>query len=307
MSFDVGGVSPLTCTIFGIATICVLLHSYFINKGKTKRSFVRWSTEVCASASALGAMAVIVSGIYNKNTAVTAFFYSFLYNGLFWVIAAICDLYLFWERFMVVNKKCPKWKKYGLQAYIWITVLMWAPAYSVLPFFYNTNSVSFWNVYGQFYVASGYLVLLYNLYFTVEFAFALFKVVSKAATTTATASSGRRIRTVAIKSIIHCINSSVWNVVSSYCIGIGNLLFLIFIPFGLHFLFNYKVESMFSKQKNQVQTTAGKLTAFRRSSVQSVAQQHSSHEIIIVTRQFLALPSVKLDIIPESLQKTSYG
>jgi len=197
----------------------------------------------------MGGVSLIITGISEEETAVAAFFYDLLYNGIFWVIVTICDMYLFLERFMVVNKKCPIWKKCALQAYIWMTILIWAPAYSILPFFCNINSVSFWNVYGELCVVSGYLVLVYNLYFTFEFAFALHISATKTAVATGESAAAQRIKAVAIKSIFHCINSSIWNIVSSYWLGIGNLLFVVFIPFGIHFLFNYKLERFFSKQR----------------------------------------------------------
>jgi len=298
MAFAVAGMSSSTAINMGIVIICVnvgiLTHSHFLNKGKKKRSFVCLSTEACAASSILGAVAVIVTGFFSQNLVITAIFYDLVYNGVFWAITAICDMYMFWERFMVLNKKCPRWKNHALQAYIWITVLMWAPGYSLLPFFCDTNSVSFWNVYGQFYVVAGYLVLLYNLYFTAEFAFALFKAVAKTAATTGVSSSAKRIKYIAIKSIIHCLSSSVWNIVSSYCLGVGSLMFLIFIPFGLHVLFNYKLES-FGKQQRTGRSSfeCAYSTVHQRGSAQNAIGRNASHEITIVNHTRPRISSCK--------------
>jgi len=293
---------PSTGVYVGIVmlgcNVGILIHSRHINKEKKKRCFVQLNTDTCATASMLGAVAVLVTGFFGNNVVIAAIFYDFLFSGL-WAIAAICDMYMFWERFMAVNKNCPKWKKYTLQAYIWMTQLMWIPAYSFLPFFCDTNTESFWNVYGQFSVVSGYLVLVYNLYFTLEFSFVLYKVVSKTAATTATTPfAAKRVKIVSIKSIIHCISSSTWNVVASCSLGVGGLLFLIFIPFGLHVLFNYKLENI-RKQKNTAGITVGFSTVHRRSTGEfhsrsterlqrrSTAQNNSrypSHEITVILR-----------------------
>jgi len=249
----------------------ILIHSHYINKEKKKLTFVQQSTNTCATASVLGAVAVIITGFSGENFVITATFYDLLFSG-FWATAAICDMYMFWERFMSVDKNCPMWKNFTLQAYIWMTQVMWILAYSLLPFYCDTNTESFWKVYGHFSVASGYLVLLYNLYFTLEFSFVLYKAALRTAAIAPrtgravrrSSCAAKRAKIVAIKSIIHCISSSTWNVVASYSLGVGGLLFLIFIPLGLHVLFNCKLENI-GKQQRTARTTSRHCTVHDRS------------------------------------------
>jgi hypothetical protein len=132
------------------------------------------------------------------------------------------------------------WKKIGIQIYIWVMlVILWLPAYFIVPFFYDVNSVPFQDVYTITVQLQLFAAIAYNFYFTIEFGLILKSIYSKS---TIQGASLKKAKIIAIKSIIHCVTSSVANVVYVYVPVLGDALYNVLIIAGIHFLFNYKLE-----------------------------------------------------------------
>jgi len=106
------------------------------------------------------------------------------------------------------------------------------------------SNSSFLSTYNLLYIISGWGVVAYNIYFTVQFVTTLY-VVSKARGRLS--EHDRQVSIIAIKGIIHCISSSGANLFGSYSLTYGCLLYLVWIPVGIHVLFNCKIEKILLK------------------------------------------------------------
>jgi hypothetical protein len=118
---------------------------------------------------------------------------------------------------------------------------MWVPAYLFVPFFYDTNSLSFLAVYSITLQIQLWGVIAYNFYFTVEFTYILKKMYTGS---TVQGISVRKAKILATKSIIHCFTSSIANILYVYVPDNGGRLYNIIILAGIHFLFNFKIEKV---------------------------------------------------------------
>lgn len=195
---------------------------------------------------------LLLTSVAHPNHTKSSVCYDFLENGFCQVIIQLFDNYIFVQQIEAI-KKMPPWKKISIHLYIWIVLIsMWAPAYLIVPFFYDTNSISFMKVYGTTLQIQLWGVIAYNFYFTLEFAFILKKIYSKS-----TIVETSKPKIIAIKSIIHCITSSIANVVYVFIPGIGLGLYNIIILAGIHFLFNYKIEKTYRYVHNIYQAFKG--------------------------------------------------
>jgi hypothetical protein len=218
----------------------ILLHSIYINWDKgLKYNFVRFSTDFSAAMAIFGAIMIFIS-LDRVNTTRSAICYDFFYNGVSIIGIQLCDNYIFFNRFLVVQK-CPTWKRVVIHAYvIFLLIFTWLPAYTIYPFFFDVNSIEFLNVYLTILLPiEGWAVIAYNFYFTAEFTVLLYRIYSKSTVLT---TSSKRAMIIAYKSIIHCFTSSLANLLYVYIPIYGVLLYCIIIVLGLHFLFNFKVE-----------------------------------------------------------------
>jgi hypothetical protein len=195
-------------------------------------------TDGCALFTMFYGILFVIS-IAHPNPTRSSVCYDFLENGVSQVAIQLFDNYIFIQQIEAI-KKISRWKKISIHIYIWIVLILpWAPAYLIVPFFYDTNSVSFLNVYGITLQIQLWGAIAYNFYFTFEFAFILTKMYSSS---TVQGTSVNKAKIIAIKSIIHCFTSSIANILYVYVPVIGNGLYNIIILAGIHFLFNYKIE-----------------------------------------------------------------
>jgi len=223
--------------------VCVICHSYLINKNgtRTKWPFVRICADSAALAAIFGAMMVIAS-YYRSTLTKSAVCYDLFWNGISDLIIQLCDNLSFLNRFQAVHK-VPKWKSYAIYAYIsLIMVLTWLPTYTVYPFFVDTNSASFLEASIFLLGIDGWGSIAYNFYFTVEFTVVLYKVSFEGPGSNSRTQEA--VKMIAYKSIIHCVTSSLAILVYVYIPVYGVLIYSIIIICMLHFLFNFKVEKL---------------------------------------------------------------
>jgi len=204
---------------------------------------VRVCADLASAFSIFGALMVIAAS-YQPNLTKTAVCYDLLWSGVSGVVIQLCDNFTFLNRFQAINKVAG-WKVFSIRLYICLVLICtWIFLFTIIPFFEDTNSASFWMVAPNFLELFVWGSYVYNLYFTVEFAYFIYKVNSNVP---ANAAKGRMSATsiIAWKSIIHCATSSlaVWLNVRIPIIGI--LWYSIIIVSSLHFLFNFKIEKMF--------------------------------------------------------------
>jgi len=126
-------------------------------------------SELFAAVSVFGAISVIIS-FNNPNTLKTAIFYDLFWFGIVALIMQLCDNYLFLNRFQAV-KQVPRWKLISIHLFIWIFItLPWLPTYTIIPFFFDTNSESYWHEWNKHVLPVVFWSsLIYNCYFTYEF------------------------------------------------------------------------------------------------------------------------------------------
>jgi len=235
-------------TVFLIAflSIGIIIHSFLINRTNWKRRgwhFVRACTEVSSFAALLSCLLIVLSTIH-PNLAKTALCYDFLYGGVAFAVIQLCDNYLCVNRYRAVVRNIPRYKMLTINLYIIIVLTAtWLPTYTVVPFFYNTNSNTFWEVYNKLLKIQGWGAVLFNFYFTLKFVVFL----NRATPRNEGNISNRvfRSKILAMKSIVHCFTSSVANIVAMYFLMEGALAYICLIPLGLHCLFNCKIDIFF--------------------------------------------------------------
>ena len=128
-----------------VLSVVVLLHSYYMHgtgRKKKPRSVLRTQTEVSAVAVLVGSVAAYIA-IPQPSPGKTAVVFDLLFNGICLLVVQLCDNRMFVSRFMAVCKVTPN----QLTLINWFValglVLPWFPAYWLVPFFYETNSAEF--------------------------------------------------------------------------------------------------------------------------------------------------------------------
>jgi len=249
MNFDISHFDSeywFTVCLSIFLSIGIILHSFWINRTNWKKRgwhFVRACTEISSFSALLSCLMIVLASIYS-NPAETALFYDFIYGGVAFAVIQLCDNYLCVNRYRAVVRKIPTWKMITIQSYIIIVLTStWLPAYTIVPFFYDTNSNTFWIVYNNLLLIQGWGAVLFNFYFTLEFVVFLQRANFRSPANISSRVSRNKL--IAVKSIIHCITSSVANLIAMYFLVEGALVYIISIPLGLHFLFNCKTEILF--------------------------------------------------------------
>jgi len=188
----------------------------------------------------------------HPNKVKTALLYDFLFDGVSYAVIQLSDNFLFLNRYKAVMKKIPEWKDNAIKGYIFfILTITWLPAYTIAPYFVDTNSREFWACYKVMLSIQGWGSIVFNFFFTVEFLMFLKR--SRASNCLPTSKADRRNNRIAMKSIIHCMTSSGANFAANYSLVECTLVYLIVIPAGLHILFNSKIEYPFRSQKIAVE------------------------------------------------------
>jgi len=257
---------PIACVII-CGNLAILVHSELTNRRKKTsnkvRTVVRNLVDASALASIIASMNFIIA-VANPNQIKTAISFDLLYNGSMWGIVQLTDMLMtsqmnaiFLEHFSCLRSRLAL-KKFWVLAYVWISLLLWLPGYTISPFFSNMNSDSpYLSVYSELYIISGWVVLVYNFYFMLRFTYTWYVVYK--VKTGKERSETWKVEIVAIKGIVHCFSSSCANVFSSYNLNFGALMYLIWIPATLHFTFNIKVE----KKQSRAISSGTKSAAFQ--------------------------------------------
>jgi len=203
-----------------------------------RSSFVRRATE-CALISAVIINFMFIIANIRNNKLETALCYDFISN-IFYATLQLSDNYMFFNRLKAI-KKIPKWQEFAMHFYIcFVLTLTWLPVFTVLPFFVDTNSTMFQGVYNYLLLVEGWGALAYNFYFTLECAIIIFHLNKNCPTGEQLSEQLKRVNAIAFRSIIHCMTSSLGNLLTTYLGDIGDLAYLTIIPLGMHLLFNVK-------------------------------------------------------------------
>ena len=231
---------------YAMIVVSVIILSHSISNHRRKCSIVRLQTEVGSlSATFAGALFLL---LYYCGSSVEAsvFLYDFLYMGFFPLVIQLCDNHMFYSRLKSVSK-IPLWKQRLIHTYIiFVLSLTWAPFYSIVPFFYNTNSSNLTYVYLVTLSIQVWGTVAYNFYFTLEFSIILRAIsASKAAQTAALQRTANLRAIISVKSIIHCMTSSIASLIYLYIPGVGNPIYVMIIILGMHLLFNISIEKQF--------------------------------------------------------------
>ena len=223
-------------------SIFVLVHSLSLH-GRNYSS-VRIQTDLAAfSLLAAGIIFLPTGYLVNPYAENSIFVFDFIFIGFFPLVVQLCDNYMFYSRLRAVTK-VPLWKRYAFHLYIVIILCSsWFPLYSFVPFIWNVNTKSSIYAYSIMLPIQVWGTVAYNFYFTFEFAIILRNISNGKGCQTDTLKRTANLRAlISIKSIMHCISSSVASLVYLYYPVLGAPIYIIIIVLGMHFLFNSKVE-----------------------------------------------------------------
>jgi hypothetical protein len=229
-------VSAYVSIAFGVL---VLIHSFMMNKEKGM-NFVRFASEISAACSVIFAVMYLISS-YRLNRTKTALAWDFCAYGICSLGIQLSDAFTFLNRYRAVTK-ISNWKLWATQIYIVFVMVL--PSYSTvlfLPLFLDMNS----NV-GAYYGLYTYIIVLwgtigYNLYFTLEFLKLAHELNKKQRGFTHI----NTLQWVIYKNLIHCATSSFANIMVYFVLCFDAIMYNMVIVFGIHFLFNYKIENSF--------------------------------------------------------------
>ena len=220
----------------------ILIHGIFIH-GR-KYNSVRIQTDLASASAVISGLLFFPLKIYeNPYSSQSLLIFDFFYVGFFPLVIQLCDNYMFYSRLMAVSK-VPAWKRYAMHLYvILILSATWFPMYSIVPFFYDTNNAAIVENYFITLSVQVWGTVAYNFYFTIEFAIILRNINSGKASQTDTLKKSSKLRAIiSIKSIIHCMASSLASLIYLYIPAVGNPIYVIMIISGMHILFNSRVE-----------------------------------------------------------------
>ena len=214
-----------------------ILISAYINGWKYHS--VRILTEV-ATWSFLCLNIFLLIGADRPTPLKTAVMIDVFANGVFGGIVQLCDNYMFFNRYLCISMKTPRWKHVLVHSFIWLVLMAtWFPQYTFLPLVMNTNSPGFISMQYNFTQLQSWSLLAYNMYFSYEFAVILYQWYN-GKLLGASNIDGRVI--VAVKSIIHCFVTGITGVLWIWYYFPASESWEVCILFCMHFLFNAKIE-----------------------------------------------------------------
>jgi len=233
-----------------IISVCVLVHSMQIHWKITKRyTFTRGAAEVSASTGLIASVLTIICHKYPTPVAISVL-YDVLVCACCNFVAQLCDNWVVFERAKAI-RNVSKLEEWLIKAYIALVLFApwWLP-YWLFPFFCNVNDgimITFVYTGGKI---CGVGNVVYNTWYTFSFARTLYLVSSKAET--ANFVQSRKIKIIALKSIVHCCISNFANIWCNFIQlpdpSSGFTVYSISVTVGLHFLFNFKIENVFIGQ-----------------------------------------------------------
>jgi hypothetical protein len=265
--------STIISFITGFIGLAILAHSYYIHRKKIDG--IRLCTDIAAATAALGGLFTYLSLGRDVSNERIIILNNLFINGLLSMIIQLSDSYMFYSRMLAVRPKMRAFEKILIFLYVWIVlVLTWIPTYTFVPFFYDTNSDHYLDVYEVLNTIYTMGVLVYNFYFTLQCLLVLNRVsyrmkaasqtpgsntsqlqsaiptfsnsVSDASTAdrtlTSSHSSLRVIRIIAIKSIGHAVTSSFAALFYAYGGQTGFDMWTFSIIIGMHLWFNVRME-----------------------------------------------------------------
>lgn len=220
-----------------VLTSLIFLHSNYIHYGKSYH-FVRLCTEV-------GSIALIVAAtllLQNKESNTDDMYkwdilINFVYCGLGTLLIQLCDNQMFYRKFKAVTKVSYV-MKISISLYIFlILVCTWLPAYTIVPFFFDTNSgyFSYWKNIGVNIRTWGHL--LFNFALSSHFNHRCLRGLSCSSITS------WKLKTIAARNTVHCLLSSMASLLYLFLHNKRGVLAYDFIViFTFHFVFNYKTD-----------------------------------------------------------------
>lgn len=217
----------------------VLIHSSIINK--RNMNFVRFVSDLSALCSILFAVIFLISA-YRPNRTKTAIAWDLFGCGLCTLGIQLCDVYMFVNRYKAIAK-ISNLQRWAVHTYIFLVIVL--PYYSTmtfLPLFVDMNTAYLIAFIDEVFTLQIWGTIAQNIYFTFVFSYLGYNFIQKRKHSSL---GSDNFKWIVIKSLIHCVTSSVANALvytwSDFFFGPN--MYNILIVFGIHFLFNYKVES----------------------------------------------------------------
>jgi hypothetical protein len=221
--------------IFGVL---VLIHSHVINK--RNMNFVRYVSDLSAFFSVVFSVMFLISA-YRPNKTKTAIAWDLCAVGLSQVAIQLCDSYLFVNRYRAI-RKMPRLEQWFTHLYIFVVIaLPYNMTTMFLPLFSDTNNVKFDRFREFIRDFKLWGTIAYNIYFTLCFSGIGYTFIRK------TNLQSNNLKWIVIKSLCHCVTSSVANILLFYSnpdrtYFFDYAMYNMMIMFGIHFLFNFKIE-----------------------------------------------------------------
>jgi hypothetical protein len=234
---------------------------------------VRFASDVSAACAVIFSVMYLISS-YHVNRTKTALAWDFCAYGICSLGIQLTDAYTFLNRYRAVTQ-ISKWKLWLTHLYIVLVIVL--PNYSTvffLPLFLDMNST-----FGAYFGLYVFIIVLwgtigYNLYFTAEFLYLAHHLNKKQEAFT---DNLNVLKWITYKSLIHCATSSIANLLLYWYLSFDAIMFNMVIVFGIHFLFNYKIENSFVVTKIH---THRRNSLIKRNSIEAINRSLSLQETI---------------------------
>ena len=241
----------------------ILIHSFYLNR------FKMTTIRICTDAACVCTIVQFFllfqcasgkpCGQYK-----TAILVDVLANGAFSAVVQACDNYITFIRYAAVvgEKRISRTRKILTLTYVFVFLFVcWWPYYWLVPFFVNMNTPTslFGYTYSQ-YVWNFPAYILYNLYHSGMLVMEVKRIHSE--TTLADTSA---LEIMAWRAIFHDCFSIVGIICYCFIYPIGAALQVMFILFGLHFVFNWKMPTKFILTKTGLVKTKPTLQQSQKS------------------------------------------
>ena len=219
-------------------SFAILIHSFYLNRFKW--TTIRVTTDIACVCTIIQFFLLFQCasgkpcGQYKTSIVI-----DLLANGIFSGVVQGCDNYITFVRYAAVvgEKRITRTRKILTLTYVIVFLFFcWWPYYWLVPFFVNMNSPTalFGYTYSQ-YVWNFPSYIMYNLYHSGLLAIEVRRIRSE--TTLADTSA---LEIMAWRAIFHDCFSIVGIICYCFVYPIGAALQVMFILFGLHFVFNWK-------------------------------------------------------------------
>ena len=174
-SEDIPTSLPVVAIVGVVLSTLVLAHGFA--KSRLKFKPVRICTDIAAMSTLISSILVLIH-MQSPNKKSNAVICELMVTGLLNWFTQLADNTVFYLGYAAATHNVAKWKLWVVIAYgVVVMSISWMPTYTINPVFVDTNSTAYFNAYytpGQLIYTWGNV--LYNLYFTGEFAIILYKV-----------------------------------------------------------------------------------------------------------------------------------